>query len=73
MDNNLTEHEFDYLFVGQSNEVPTPNPEEVSDYRWVTLEVLKSELNSHPEQYTAWLSIIMNNDDLCKKITNVVC
>ena len=73
LDNNLTEHEFDYLFVGQSNEVPTPNPEEVSDYRWVTLEVLKSELNSHPEQYTAWLSIIMNNDDLCKKITNVVC
>ena len=57
-DNGLTEHEFDHILVGHFNEEPNLNPEEVSDYKWVSLEDLKQDMVEHPERYTAWFKII---------------
>lgn len=53
--NGLTENEFDHIFFGISNQNPTPNHAEVSDWNWVTIEELKQEITKNPEEYSPWL------------------
>jgi isopentenyl-diphosphate delta-isomerase len=53
--NGLTENEFDHVFLGVSDQNPNPNPAEVSDWRWVTIEELKQELIRNPKEYSPWL------------------
>jgi isopentenyl-diphosphate delta-isomerase len=61
--NGLTEHEFDHVLVGYygreggSPEI-RPNPEEVSEWKWVHPERLVKDLAQHPEWYTAWFQIV---------------
>lgn len=57
-DNGLTEHELDHVMMGKYNANPEINTEEVADFKWVTLENLKSEMALHPELYTEWFKII---------------
>ena len=57
-DNGLTEHEFDHVMIGYYNEEPKINLEEVSDWKWMTLDHLKKDMKHHPENYTAWFKII---------------
>lgn len=55
-ENGLTENEIDHVLVGEyHNEVITPNPLEVSEYRWVTPEALKEEIKKQPNTFTPWL------------------
>lgn len=54
VDNGLTENEFDHVFWGVSNQNPTPNPAEVSDWNWMAIEDLKQELIKNPEEYSPW-------------------
>ena len=56
-DNGLTEHEFDHVFVGQFENEIHPDPHEVSDYCYKTLDEIKSSLESHPQKYTEWFKI----------------
>jgi isopentenyl-diphosphate delta-isomerase len=35
------------------------NPEEVNDWRYITLSDLEKEINLHPDLYTPWLKICM--------------
>ncbi len=53
----ITEYEFDHVFFGVSDQKPTPNPEEVADYRYISMLDLASELHQRPEQFTQWLQI----------------
>ena len=57
-DNGLTEHEFDHVFVGRSNEPPIPNPAEVADYRWFSQSDIEHDVLAHPDTYTAWFKLI---------------
>lgn len=57
-DNGLTEHEFDHVMVGKYNEAPNINPDEVADWKWMSLERIKSDMEQYPEHYTAWFRII---------------
>jgi isopentenyl-diphosphate delta-isomerase len=59
--NGLTENEFDHVFVGSSDAVPKPNPEEASDFKWMKAEDLIADVNAHPEDYTEWLKVILKN------------
>ena len=59
-DNGLTEHEFDHILVGNFNDVPNLNPQEVSDWKWMKLEEVQKDMNSHPEIYTEWFKIIFD-------------
>lgn len=55
-DNGLTENEVDHVLIGFMNDQAiTPDPLEVEDYRWITVEALQQELALHPEQFTPWL------------------
>lgn len=57
-DNGLTEHELDHVLVGKYNEDPFINPEEVADFKWMTLEAIKDDMVLQPEIYTEWFKII---------------
>ncbi len=48
----LTENEYDHIVFGFYNSAPKPDPKEVADWKWVSLDVLKSETRRHPEEYT---------------------
>lgn len=60
-DNGLTEHEFDHILVGYYDGEPNLNPEEVSDWKWMTLEDLKMDMEKQPQLYTEWFKIIFEN------------
>lgn len=55
--NGLTEHEYDHVFFGKFDGKPKLNKEEAMDYRWISLDELRSELQKSPENFTPWLRI----------------
>lgn len=55
--NGLTEHEFDHVFVGSFNGKIKPNPAEVHDYCFKTLEEIAATVETHAHKYTAWFCI----------------
>lgn len=61
LDNNLTEHELDHVFIGTYNDEPKLNPEEVMAYRWFDLMDLKKDIEKNPQNYTAWFKIIFEH------------
>lgn len=57
--NGLIEHEFDHVFVGQSDVDPLLNKEEAAAFKWMSVTDVKTEIALHPEQFTAWFKIAM--------------
>lgn len=55
--NNLTEHEYDHVFFGYSDEMPVINPAEVASFQYIDMDVLSADLKKQPGNYTAWLKI----------------
>lgn len=60
-DNGLTEHELDHIMIGYYNESPIINKEEVEDYKWMSLDAVKKDMNENPGIYTEWFKIIFEN------------
>ncbi len=58
LDNELTEHEFDHVLIGKYNSEPQPNPDEVSNWKYVNLEELAVDLQENPANYTIWFQQI---------------
>lgn len=59
-DNGLTEHEYDHVMIGYSNEDPVINPDEVADWKWVDAQSLRVDIKKNPENYTEWFKIIFD-------------
>lgn len=57
-DNGLTEHELDHVMTGFYSDDPVINPEEVADWKWMSLDAIREDMDKHPEHYTAWFRII---------------
>ena len=57
-DNGLTEHEFDHVLLGRYNKNPLINKLEVSDWKWIDVELLKKDVVVSPYLYTVWFKII---------------
>lgn len=55
----LTEHEFDHVFRGQWNGQPRPHPEEIAEWKWMDIPSLRADLERHPERYTPWFKIVL--------------
>lgn len=55
--NELTEHEYDHVFIGFSDVLPVLNKDEAATYRMAPLEDLSAEIASHPENFTVWFKI----------------
>jgi isopentenyl-diphosphate delta-isomerase len=61
VENGLTEHEYDHVYTGISDELPQPDSTEVAAWRYISLPALKEELNQQPDHFTAWFKICMNH------------
>ena len=61
LDNELTEHELDHVFVGYSEEIPNFNPEEVCDYQYISFDDLKKDIHENPGKYTYWFKHVFKN------------
>ena len=57
-DNGLTEHELDHIMIGNFNNTPNINPEEVASWKWMAVEAVRDDIKSNPENYTVWFIII---------------
>ena len=53
-DNGIEEYEFDHVFVAEYTGDVTPNPAESDAVRWVSADVLDTEIRTHPERFSAW-------------------
>lgn len=56
----MQEHEVDHVFLGHSDQLPSPDPAEVSDYRYLTLHELHEDMRLHPGRYAVWFRIIVD-------------
>jgi isopentenyl-diphosphate delta-isomerase len=57
---DLFEHEYDHVLVGQYEGEPTPSPEEVDDWMWIDLKGLREDIQQHPDRYTYWLRLCID-------------
>ena len=53
----LTEHEFDHVWIGQSDKMPNIDREEVESWKYMNLNELSKDIEAHPEHYTEWFKI----------------
>lgn len=61
--NDLTEHEYDHVFIGVSNQLPVLNKSEVAAYRFGTMEEIRNEMQEDPERFTVWFRIAFDRVD----------
>lgn len=59
-DNGLTEHEYDHVFFGSFSGNPVINPNEVADWKYLSLHAIKKDMADHPDHYTPWFKIILD-------------
>ena len=64
LDGDLTEWEYDHVLVGRYDAAPRPNPAEVGDWRWVTVDELRAGIDERPEHFTYWLRAALSKIDL---------
>lgn len=59
-DNGLTEHEFDHILIGEYNDDPSINTNEVATWKWMALDDVKADIKKNPHEYTEWFKIIFD-------------
>lgn len=57
LDNDLTEHEFDHVLIGNYDGPVYPNTDEVHDHAFSPMDTLRTSLAAEPHKYTAWFRI----------------
>jgi isopentenyl-diphosphate delta-isomerase len=60
LDQQLTEHEFDHVYIGKYNDRPVINESEVSEWKFVNLTDLENDMTMNPDHYTVWFKIIFS-------------
>lgn len=58
-DNGLTEHEYLHVFAGKFDGKPVPNPQEADDWKWMSLDELRKDIQENSEKYTYWFKLIL--------------
>ena len=51
---DLVEHEMDHVFVGYTDDFPSLNPDEVSEWRAIPFSQIQEEIKTDPDSYTVW-------------------
>lgn len=59
-DNGLTEHELDHVMIGYYDEKPQINPDEVENWKWMSIEAVRQDMIENPGIYTVWFKIIFD-------------
>jgi isopentenyl-diphosphate delta-isomerase len=58
--NGLTEHEYDHVFIGISDQLPKPNQDEVAGWQYMTLPEISSTLEDHSILFTDWFQLMFD-------------
>ena len=61
LDKGLTEHEIDHIFVGTTDELPDINTDEVSAWKYISIDELLTDIELQPELYTIWFKMEVKN------------
>lgn len=61
-DNGLTENEIDHVYFGKYNDDFVVNPDEVVDFKWVSMDEVRSSIDKDPEAYSYWFKEILVNE-----------
>ena len=56
-DNGLTEYEFDHVFTGLYDAAVFPDPSEVSDYCYLSVDEIRQRLVLDPPAFTSWFHL----------------
>lgn len=59
LNNELTEHEFDHVFVGIYDKAPLVNADEVANWKYIKPEQLLEDIKKNPENYTYWFKEVI--------------
>jgi len=62
----LSEHELDHVFAGICDEAPKPNPAEVSDWKFVSVNEIQEQLQKDPAAFTGWFGLIFQHINITK-------
>jgi len=60
LENGLIEHELDHVYFAHSDNQPSPNPEEVSDWKYASPLEIKSDMEQRPYLYTPWFKLLLD-------------
>jgi isopentenyl-diphosphate delta-isomerase len=60
--NELIEHEYDHVFVGEFDGAFNAEESEVEDWKWATPDELRRDMRARPEDYTYWLKAALETD-----------
>jgi isopentenyl-diphosphate delta-isomerase len=58
LDHDLSENEYDHIFIGKYNSEPKINREEVEAWKWTSKEDLSKDIKENPANYTFWFKEI---------------
>ncbi len=70
LDHDLIENELDHVYVGTFDGTPEINIAEVEDWKFVAVADLRTDMQLHPDRYTYWFRLIV--DDARLKPANII-
>jgi isopentenyl-diphosphate delta-isomerase len=57
LDNQLIEHEYDYVLIGKFDDEPNINLDEVEDFAYWNMDFIELDMQQNPKKYTEWFKI----------------
>jgi len=60
LDNELTEYEYDHVYLGRFNGIPNPDSDEVCEWKWMDLVKVHDDIKKNPDIYTYWIKHAFN-------------
>lgn len=70
LDHALIEHELDHVLIGHFDGEPQPNPNEVSEFRWLNLDRLRDLIAADPDAFTYWLDAALRQTEFLRTNCN---
>ncbi|HZY77877.1 MAG TPA: isopentenyl-diphosphate Delta-isomerase [Cyclobacteriaceae bacterium] len=64
LENNLTEHEYDHVYVGRYDGEPEINHDEVDEWRFEDMGQLRAAVAKKPQDFTYWFRLILDHPEL---------
>lgn len=61
LDDEMTEYEFDHVFIGNYDSDPVINTAEVDDWKKISYDELHKDILENPDNYTYWFKEIYQN------------
>jgi isopentenyl-diphosphate Delta-isomerase len=59
LENGLIENEWDHVFIGVTDEAPSPSKSEVNHWKYISVDDLRKDISKNRNCYTAWFQLIL--------------